>query len=90
VNKGANIKKLNSDSLKGFTIRNTPMNPRIMIKILTKPILSDKIIADKIVMKNGAAKNSAVTVESDNFSKLMKKIKKPKCMSTHLINVSFG
>ena len=31
MNKGANIKKLNSDSLKGFTIRNTPMKPRIGI-----------------------------------------------------------
>ena len=61
-----------------------------MIKNLIRPILSDKTNADKIVMKNGAAKNRAVTVESDNFSKLIKKIKKPKCMSTHLINVSFG
>ena len=66
------------------------MKPKTTIKTLIKPILSDKTMADKIVMKNGAAKNRAVTVESDNFSKLIKNIKNPKCISTHLINVNFG
>ena len=66
------------------------MKPKTTIKTLIKPIRSDKTMADKIVMKNGAAKNRAVTVESDNFSKLIKNIKKPKCISTHLINVNFG
>ena len=90
MNKGANIKKLNSVSSKGFTIRNTPIKPRTMIKTLIRPILSDKNNADKIAMKNGATKNRAVTVESDNFSKLIKKIKNPKCINTHLTNVNFG
>ena len=51
---------------------------------------ADTSIELHLVDKNGAAKNRAVTVDNDNFSKLIKNIKNPKCISTHLINVNFG